>query len=816
MHIRRPLVLVFVLFSLLICLCKALDAPIFGKAHLSEEIQEEISRSIPLTITGTIDDRQVHPRSTIYILKDASILREHTGIHAEEHRIPLHRILLIQRRTPERSGEQGKRKSKENSVQDGDASSRKELPIGTIIEAKGKLEGIPSPDNPGAFNQKNYYAEKRIFYSAFADSVSVRKSKTSWKEQMLQFRKTAESHLQRMMPEKEAGILSAMLFGDKELLDEETETNYRLSGISHVLAISGLHIGGIAWILYRLLALIGFSNTLCIPFSCIGAGLYCRIAGAPLSALRAVWMFAVLMGAKASKRTYDSLSALSLAGIVLLLTNPGSLFSCGFQLSFSAVLGIAYFYPLLLSVLPVDFWKRGSPQKKRVQGILKSFFLWLSISFTTLPLTAFYFYEIPLFSFLPNLLILPCMSLLLFLGLGGCLAGILFIPFGKILLAPAVLLLKGFDLLSWMIRNIPHSTVIVGQPSLFNLLLYYFLLFLAGWMLSTRPVLRSMKRCRSIWKNLFYRSRERNYRKEKKGMEIQQKEGEDKLFWIPLGIILAAFLLLFIRPIPPFSLSALSVGQGDCLIWQDGSGGAWMMDGGSTSQKQIGKYVILPYLKQQGIRKMNGIFISHDDQDHCNGILELLEAVGKKETVLEIRKLFLPLWMKGTEMEGKYRKAAALSGTRMLFLKKGDEIRTKKISMRILHPENSTIRGDEGNAGSMVLHLSYRDFDALLTGDLEGEGEKEILPEVSVIDCLKVAHHGSRNSTSMEFLKATHPKVCLISAPTRSIYGHPHRETLDRIREIKAAVFNTSESGRILLQVKKRDLIVQTYRKPPS
>ena len=195
-----------------------------------------------------------------------------------------------------------------------------------------------------------------------------------------------------------------------------------------------------------------------------------------------------------------------------------------------------------------------------------------------------------------------------------------------------------------------------------------------------------------------------------------------------------------------------------------------------------------------------------------NGILELLELIGEQKTALRIRHLFLPVWMKGSEKENPFILAAQKAGIMVEYLKKGDEIRAGELTVSVLHPGAGEDYTGEENAGSVVLQLSCGACRALLTGDLEGSGEEEVLGAAERCQILKVAHHGSRNSTSEAFLNRIQPQISLISCAWPGRYGHPHRELLERLRACKSHIYGTPVDGAVTVQLKRDRLAVHGYR----
>ena len=315
-------------------------------------------------------------------------------------------------------------------------------------------------------------------------------------------------------------------------------------------------------------------------------------------------------------------------------------------------------------------------------------------------------------------------------------------------------------------------------------------------------------------------------------VRISQQLAEDVLLDAESA---AALAVLLWRSPEGFSLTMLDVGQGDCLVIREGNT-VFLSDGGSTNVNEVGKYRILPYLKSQRISRIELAALSHDDADHTGGIEELLVMIARKETSLRIRRLAMPVWMAETEAGQRIREECRAAGTEVVLAERGDRIESGSIRIEVLHPfrqaEAADVPGEDagetadgpvtvtdgvpyggmqsGNGGSLVLQVSCRGFTALLTGDLEKEGEEELLPYLPDVDCLKAGHHGSRWSSSEEFLEVTRPELALISAPKRSLYGHPHQETLDRLSEQGIKVFRTDLNGAVRIDIKNERVKVDT------
>ena len=247
----------------------------------------------------------------------------------------------------------------------------------------------------------------------------------------------------------------------------------------------------------------------------------------------------------------------------------------------------------------------------------------------------------------------------------------------------------------------------------------------------------------------------------------------------------------------------LDIGQGDCFVLEEKEGFNVLIDGGSSDISSVGKYRLAPYLKCHGISCLDYVFISHGDKDHTSGVLELLLGGEIKIDCLVMTKFAL-----SDEAYAELLEAAEKQGTRILFIGKGDFFTLGEIKLTCLYPEMK----DEGtgNDQSMVLLMECGGIKTLFTGDLTGE--KEIFIDFEDIDVLKVAHHGSKYSTGQEFLEKTTPVISLISAGKDNMYGHPHKELIERLEQTGSRIYRTPENGAVTVGYEKGKVCIATYR----
>lgn len=250
------------------------------------------------------------------------------------------------------------------------------------------------------------------------------------------------------------------------------------------------------------------------------------------------------------------------------------------------------------------------------------------------------------------------------------------------------------------------------------------------------------------------------------------------------------------------NITMLDVGQGDGIFIKGPKGGAYLIDGGSSDVKGVGKYRIEPFLKSQGAGTLDYVFISHGDGDHVNGVEEMLE---RQEAGIRIRNLILPAEPVWDETLERLAAKAGENGTKVFIIEPGQEVAEGKLEIRCLFP-SPHYKGEKGNGASMVLSVSYEGFDMLLTGDVEGEGEEELADMLekeyagTKWEVLKTAHHGSQNSTSERFLEVMKPEYAMISAGKGNRYGHPHEETIQRLSEAGSRIYSTQDNGAVMIE----------------
>ncbi len=689
----------------------------------------------------------------------------------------------------------------ENLICDVDAAS--EFPLGSWVTLRGVFHPFSSASNPGEFDGEVYYKTLGIGGKLKKTFVLTR-GEGVWpvREWLYQMKTLCKKRLYDVFSEKDAAVMSALLLGDKNDLDHGMKDLYKKSGILHIFSISSLHITIIGMGLYQLLRKGGIPV---LPAAAAGGILlvmYGCMTGFGVSASRAIGMYLLRMLGKVLGRTYDMLTALGVMAAVMTAGNIYLLLNGGFLLSFTSVLGIGVVYPALFSEKAHPMGDRMGMSKIRRTGIKwsgkfldslrQSAIASLSITLTTLPVQLWLYYEIPVYSVFLNLLVIPLLKPLMVTGI------LTLVPGMGFLAGMDGLILRLYEFLCECFARLSFRTWNPGCPAIWQIVVYYILL---SGVVAIRYRQKEMKK----------------YQKGGKGVSV--------------SVLCLLVVVMGIRPSAADSVTFLDVGQGDGIVVRTASGQTYLFDCGSSSRSNVGKYVLMPYLKYHGIHTIDAVFVSHPDKDHVNGVLELL-SLGAENGIL-VRQLVLPAIEEEEREEqlGELRQAAAKASVlqgRFLavnYLSAGEAWECGSAAFLCLHPEAGFV-SESSNGYSECVYVEFRGkrgrdcekWTLLLTGDVEGRGESELLEEleergIGNITVLKAAHHGSRNSSSEALLSQTAPKLTVISCGRNNSYGHPHRELLERLEQIDTYIVQTAQLGALTVTYRDGHLQVHTIWK---
>ncbi len=675
-----------------------------------------------------------------------------------------------------------------------------ETPLGSTVTVTGELQEFMSASNPGEFDSKEYYRILKLDFK-LKDARLIRKSETydRFHEQCYKIRTFCAGILGDCFDEEDAGVMKAVLLGDKSSLSEELKELYKRNGIMHIMAISGLHISFLGMGIYRILRRLRLPAAAAGVLSVAVIWSYGNMTGMSVSANRAVLMFGIKLLAEMIGRTYDMLTALSLSAALLLAEQPLYVRHSGFLLSFGAIVGIGIVLPFLEEVFWCEMrcksWEEGKKKagiyKKRIllvrERLQKGILSGAAIFLVTFPIQIYYYYQYSVYSVFLNLFIVPLMTFVMISGLLTVFLGTVKILFSftaagflqGIASAAGHMILKFYTFSCEGAETLPGAVWITGRPEALRIAFYYGILCAA--LLSGRFGIQSLG---------------------KKGIRI-----------LYVMILILGTGLLGARTERGLEITFLDVGQGDCIYIRTDSGSRYLIDGGSTGKSQVGKYQITPFLKSKGAGSLEMVFVSHGDKDHYSGIGELLENTAADR--IRIRCLVLP--QEGCEM---LEQLAQKQGIRVVHMQAGDKITSGMIRMACLNPVKETGDTEDKNGQSQVLYLTYKEFSALFTGDITGENEKKMqerleeIRENRPLTVLKVSHHGSKYSTDEAFLRKTAPAFSVISSGKKNSYGHPHKELTDRLEDCGTRIFRTAEGGAVTIWTDGKRVEVQSFRQP--
>lgn len=663
--------------------------------------------------------------------------------------------------------------------------------IGNIIKVRGKLRQFEEAANKGNFDSRKYYLSLGFYGKIEAGTIEVINSDYSGIRQGLyELRMEIIERLEKLCSDNNGifsiinnknGIIGAIILGDKTDLDSDIKELYSVSGIAHILAISGLHISFIGMAIYRLLRRrfrFLFSAAVSIPVV-LSFGI---MSGFGISTIRAIIMFILKIIGEVLGRKYDAITAISLAGLVLLVQNPFVVCNSGFQMSFGAIIAIVLILPIVEEILNTD---------NKIIKVLSANF---TISLVMNPILAWNYYELPTFSFLLNIVVVPLMSVVIVSSIVGIFCSCIMFCFGKIVIFPGCGILELYTFLCNIINKSSVASIVVGQPKVTIIIVYYAILLV---------VLFGLKNIRTKYTRA---EKERNIIKKETGLVLEKKAKKERRIKgqnvkLRLACIVGFLLLnclIYYIPNPGFYITFINVGQGDGILIHGDNGTKVMVDGGSTSEKQVAKNCIVPYLKAEGIGTIDYSIITHTDKDHISGILEILE--NNNSNRIRIKNLVMPDINMKDDTYNELIEKAKLKKINVLYIKKGDTLSLGKTKIKCIYPETTTTASDK-NDYCTVLSVKNKTSKILLTGDISKEIEEKIKDDIEEnYTVLKVAHHGSNYSSSEKFLKKVNPKYSIISVGKNNSYGHPGNETMERLRKQGGVIYRTDEKGGITIR----------------
>lgn len=640
---------------------------------------------------------------------------------------------------------------------------RTHFQVGMSCSFVGKLQEPEVARNPNAFDYKKYLYFKEIHWLFDVKEVELGacfiEEKWDVMKTLLEVRERGVQQIETYFDETSAGIVQALIYGERRNIPNEIVSSYQSLGLIHLLAISGLHVGLMTGMFFFLLIRIGLTREYAATILLCFLPFYMIIAGGSPSVIRSVLMTMIVLVSLLWLKKISILDVISTAFIIMLAVNPYLVVNIGFQLSFIVS------FSLILSS-DVIF--------RQYKHLLSSLF---AVSFlsqiSSMPILLYHFYEFSLLSLPLNMLYVPLysaiilpMSLLTVFFLG------VFEPLGLILTSILTFILNVANHVTLFFSGVSLSVLTLGKPSIVLMVLYVL--------------------------SIFYYVKE--WEKRKTWLQ--------KAIFAPLLILSVQFLLPFVNP--NGEVTMLDVGQGDSIVVElPYRKAVYLIDTGGTVEFEkegwrkrrsgfsTGDDIILPYLASRGIRSLSRVIITHGDQDHIGGAEDVLRSITVKKVVLATNK------NKNSKQEENLLKVASEKRIPIEMVDTGKMWSEGDYSFYVLGPKGSEM---QENDNSIILYSELGGLKWLFMGDTEKNGEQSFISIFKNIevDVLKVGHHGSKTSSTESFIKRVNPEVALIPVGKNNRFNHPHPEVVKRLISSNTHVFRTDLNGAISYRFSKK------------
>ncbi|MBR3646617.1 MAG: DNA internalization-related competence protein ComEC/Rec2 [Lachnospiraceae bacterium] len=682
---------------------------------------------------------------------------------------------------------------------------------GDYVKITGKSKRLGRAFNIGNFDEKNYYKSQGIYLTITDDEEcaynSYRNNRSLIRNYIYMLRRKVSDSIDTMcqkdgfrwsVSEEKTGIFKAMIIGDKSELDERTKEMYRVGGISHVLTISGLHISMVGIFLYTV-ARRRFKFVCSGVISIITVFIFVIMTGEGVAGVRAAGMFFFYLLCQMVGRKYDIVNATAFIAMIMMVDNPFILLNSGFLMSYGAIVAVGILVPVLEGFTGISAKKYCTDEIKGQEHINKRLKMVglnilnmagtcimgsTAIQIVLAPVIAWNYFEIPFYAVFINILVIPLLSLIVgpVLWATGLICmfdtvgfGLAFIP--KLLPVISCLTLDYYEQLCRLFDYFPGSTILMGRPSWIKIAVYYGVFLI---------VLLLMK------KKKFPKSQIEG----KSGVKIKQTV--QRLVTV-LCLYGGMLLLLWFPEKRGLSIIVNSVGQGECIVIKNYDV-VIMVDCGSSDVKKIMKNRVQSALKAQKINRIDYLFVSHADNDHISGMMDMLID---SDCDVYIDNIVLAKNIPKDDAYYKIIEAVKKTSTNVIFMDVNQQFYCRGLQIECLAPKDD-INIKDRNDASMVLSVSYGKFSMLFTGDISFEPEQFIEDKIKKrYTVLKVPHHGSAQSSSERFINKLKPKIGIISCGINNSYGHPHKELIQRLEKANTAIFRTDEDGQIILHANK-------------
>ncbi|MDB4895619.1 MAG: ComE-like competence protein [Firmicutes bacterium] len=658
---------------------------------------------------------------------------------------------------------------------------------GERVAVTGTLKAPAGARTPGGFDRAAYLARQGVYFTL--DSNDARRmgpgALNPVRRAAVAVRVRLEGVLRATLPQRDASLMAGLLFGSRSELPEDIREAFRASGVFHLLAVSGGNVAMVIMPVLLLLRRVGMHRRIAAAVAIPLVIFFIFLTGASPSVVRAGLMAVLMLLGAVLRREKNAVNTLGAAVAMLLLVNPVTLFDVGFQLSVLATLGI------LLFARPIEGWL--TPHFQAFAGEKAGSWLaaGLSVTFAAQimvePISLHTFGAFSAIAPVANLLVLAFLEPVVQLGSVSALVGLLLVPAARVF---NLLVRVGLWALVFLVKataSVPFAYVAVGRLPAGWMVAWYAVLACVAVPVVRESLLANAGRVRAWWAE---------------GHGATRRSVAALLALVIAGG--CTWRLALAEPPDTLSVTFLDVGQGDAILIQAPNGESMLVDSGGFVPADArtgrpgydaGAEVVLPLLADKGIKRLDYLVLTHPDTDHAGGGAAILHAmpVGTllKSDDHPTEKRYLAA-MKLADEQG-VRIGSPVAGDR---LNLGPEVVLEILSPPA--PRYAGTRSDD-NANCVAFRLRYRQIAMIFACDLEGETEEQLVARgVSLnADLLKAAHHGSGYSSTGPFLQAVRPRFAVLSVGAGNRYGHPHQDTLQRLKQVGAQVYRTDRHGSV-------------------
>lgn len=639
---------------------------------------------------------------------------------------------------------------------------------GDKVKLNGKIHLPHNYQNPAMFDQVMALKERGITATMGAKAMTLeqRFMGFSLPTAVAELRAQVTDAMAQAMAPGDAAVLNGMLFGGYDGISSDLIHNFADTGIIHILSVSGAHIVLVAGAAALICSLFHVGPVITAAVCAILIIGYSLLAGMVPAVTRSLFMGLLALLAVWVGRARDSSQALLMTALLLLFYQPLWIYDVSFLLSFAATGGIVWFSHRLrekLSFLPAP--------------LALSIAVTIAAELGVLPIMAYYFNQLPLFSLLANLVIVPILELTIVGALAGAVLTLLLPAFYLLprLIFVCCSLAVGFSVSLTKLLASWGGQLYLPPVHLFTGFIYYLGIF---YLFGYRS--RSILSAREVW-------------------------GRYRLIVVMSCCLLCIGGCLYAQWPNPVTVHFIDVGQGDATLVITPHGRAVLIDTGGiigeNNHFDVGERVVVPYLKHYGVTVLDYLIVTHGHQDHAGGAAAIA-------ALLTVKQAFIAKEPPSPPILGLEK---AMNHKHLIITRQGQKILLDGVSFEVIYAAESAA-DKPGNEVSSVIRISYGPTSFLVTGDLEAAGEQELLKlGVCPVTVLKVGHHGSKNASTADFLAALHPRYAIISVGYENRFGHPHNETLQRLHDEHVQIYRTDEKGAIVFTLDGQELSIETF-----